>query len=87
MVLSPQPQRRWRRFDAKSLARLATLAHGLPDEILLQTLERLRLTSRRDLLAAAELDPATGAEALTELRRQQASVSYTHLDVYKRQGV
>jgi len=80
VVLSPQPQRRWRRFDAKSLARLATLAHGLPDEILLQTLERLRLTSRRDLLAAAELDPATGAEALTELRRQQALVEIAASD-------
>jgi selenocysteine-specific elongation factor len=74
VVLSPQPQRRWRRFDPKSLARLATLAHGLPDEILLQTLERLRLTLRKDLLAAAELDPVAGADALAELRRQQALV-------------
>ncbi|MCB0125670.1 MAG: selenocysteine-specific translation elongation factor, partial [Caldilineaceae bacterium] len=40
IVLSPHPRRRWRRFDPKVLARLATLAKGAPDEILLQTLGR-----------------------------------------------
>ncbi len=74
IVLSPQPRRRWRRFDPQALARLATLAHGQPDEMLLHTLERLRLATPKALFAAAELDAATGAAALDDLRGQQALV-------------
>ncbi|MEJ5250025.1 MAG: selenocysteine-specific translation elongation factor [Caldilinea sp.] len=74
VVLSPSPQRRWRRFDPNVLTRLQTLARGRPDEILLETLERLRLTTPKALLTHAELDAATGAAALDELRRQRALV-------------
>ena len=75
VVLSPAPARRWRRFDAQVLARLATLAHGQPDEVLLHTLERLRLATPKALFAAAELDAATGDAALDALRQQQALVA------------
>ncbi|MCS6825012.1 MAG: selenocysteine-specific translation elongation factor [Caldilinea sp.] len=74
VVLSPSPRRRWRRFDPNVLARLQTLARGRPDEILLETLERLRLTTPTTLLTVAELDASTGAAALDELRRRQALV-------------
>ena len=74
VVLSPAPQRRWRRFDAQALARLATLAHGQPDEILLQALDRQRLTTPRQLIAGADLDAAAAATALVDLRRQHALV-------------
>ncbi|HHY54220.1 MAG TPA: selenocysteine-specific translation elongation factor [Chloroflexi bacterium] len=74
VVLSPAPQRRWRRFDPQALARLATLARGQPDAVLLHTLDRLLLTTPRQLLAGAELDVATASAALAELRRQHALV-------------
>ncbi|MBO9393674.1 selenocysteine-specific translation elongation factor [Caldilinea sp.] len=74
VIVNPSPQRRWRRFDPRVLAQLQTLAHGQPDEILLQTLERLRLTTPKTLLASAELDTATASAALDTLRRQQALI-------------
>jgi len=74
VIVNPSPQRRWRRFDPRILAQLQTLAHGQPDEILLQTLERLRLTTPKTLLASAELDTATASAALDTLRRQQALI-------------
>lgn len=74
VILSPLPQRRWRRFDPAVLARLQTLARGQPDEILLETLERLRLTTPKALLARAELDASTAAAALDTLRRQQSLI-------------
>jgi selenocysteine-specific elongation factor len=73
-VLSPQPRRRWRRFDPAVLARLATLAHGQPDEVLLHTLDRLRLTTPSQLIARAELDAAVASAALDDLCRQHALV-------------
>jgi selenocysteine-specific elongation factor len=82
----PQPDA-WRRRGAQPgaaaplaalrpqvLARLATLAHGQPDEVLLHTLDRLRLTTPRQLIAGAELDAAVAAAALDDLRRQHALV-------------
>jgi selenocysteine-specific elongation factor len=74
VIVSPTPQRRWRRFDPAVLARLTTLANGQPDEILLHTLERQRLSTAKALLAATELDAATSAAALAELRSQQALI-------------
>ncbi|HAJ35626.1 MAG TPA: selenocysteine-specific translation elongation factor [Chloroflexi bacterium] len=74
VVLNPAPQRRWRRFDAQVLARLATLARGQPEEVLLHTLDRLQLTTLRQLLARADLDAATAAAAFDELRRQHALI-------------
>src|SRR5690606_2425634 len=74
LILSPHPRRRWRRHDPKALARLATLAHGLPDEILLHALERHPLSTPAALIAASEVDAADGAAALDELRSQGAVV-------------
>ncbi len=74
LILSPHPRRRWRRHDPKALARLATLAHGLPDEILLHALERHPLSTPAALVAASEVDAAEAAAALDELRNQGAVV-------------
>lgn len=74
VIVNPSPRRRWRRFDPRVLAQLQTLAHGQPDEIVLQTLERFRLTTPKTLLAGAELDTATAAAALDTLRHHQALV-------------
>ena len=74
VILSPHPRRRWRRHDPKALARLATLAHGLPDEILLHALERHPLSTPAALVAASELESADATAALDELRAQGAVV-------------
>lgn len=74
LLLSPHPRRRWRRHDPKALDRLATLAHGLPDEILLHTLERHPLSTPAALIAASEIDASDGTVALGELRSQGAVV-------------
>ncbi len=68
IVLSPHPRRRWRRFDPAVLARLATLAKGAPDEILLQTLSRQPFLTAKALLGQSELDLQTAQSALDELR-------------------
>ncbi|MEZ4672656.1 MAG: selenocysteine-specific translation elongation factor [Caldilineaceae bacterium] len=67
VILSPHPRRRWRRFDPAVLARLATLAQGAPDEILLQTLSRQPFLNAKELLGQSELDLETGQAALSEL--------------------
>jgi selenocysteine-specific elongation factor len=54
------------------LARFATLSHGAPDAVLLQTLARKPFVEPGALLAASELDAAAGASALDELRSQHA---------------
>ncbi len=68
VVLSPHPQRRWRRFDPLVLARLQTLTNGAPDEILLQTLARHPFLTTKALLAQSELDLAVAQDALAELQ-------------------
>jgi selenocysteine-specific elongation factor len=67
IILSPHPRRRWRRFDPAVLARLATLANGAPDEILLQTLSRHPFVTAKALLGQSELDLKTAQSALDEL--------------------
>ncbi len=55
IVVNPFPGRRHRRFRAEVLERLETLAHGSPEEILLQALERYQPCEVRDLLGQASL--------------------------------
>ncbi|RIK44145.1 MAG: selenocysteine-specific translation elongation factor [Chloroflexi bacterium] len=72
VVVHAQPRRRWRRFDAAVLARFETLAAGAPDDILLQTIERRPFVTARELLAASELDLASGTQALESLQQSEA---------------
>lgn len=74
-VVNPHPQRRWRRFDAAVLARLAALAQGTPEEILLQTLDRQPFATAAQLVAASGLDAQVAAEAVGTLADRQAWVS------------
>ena len=67
VVVDPHPARRHRRFRPEVLARLETLAHGTPEEILLQTLERLGPVPAKALLAQVNLAQAEAAKALEEL--------------------
>jgi selenocysteine-specific elongation factor len=54
-VVNPFPGRRHRRFRPDVIERLETLAHGSPDELLLQTLESRQPGEVRDLLERASL--------------------------------
>jgi selenocysteine-specific elongation factor len=72
VVVHAQPRRRWRRFDPAVLARLKTLAAGVPEDVLLQTLDRRPLVTARELLALSELDLEGGAEALASLQQSEA---------------
>ncbi|MEZ4659199.1 MAG: DNA/RNA-binding winged helix domain-containing protein [Caldilineaceae bacterium] len=66
VVLSPQPRRRWRRFDASVLERFKTLARA-PDEILLQTLARTLTLTPAELMGQSGLDLEIAQDALNEL--------------------
>ncbi len=67
VILSPQPRRRWPRFDPAVITRLQTLAKGAPDDILLQTLARYPFLTAKSLLTQSELDLEVGQDALNEL--------------------
>jgi len=60
-IVDPHPQRRHRRFRSATLERLERLAHGTPEEILLQQLEREQPTEIASLLKQPAL-PSTEAE-------------------------
>jgi selenocysteine-specific elongation factor len=66
-VVNPFPGRRHRRFRPEVIERLETLAHGSPEEILIQDLERQQPCETRDLLARSSLSRQQAAESLQAL--------------------
>jgi selenocysteine-specific elongation factor len=66
-VVNPFPGRRYRRFRPEVIDRLETLAHGTPQEVLLQDLERQQPCETRDLLARSNLSRQEAVEILQEL--------------------
>lgn len=74
VVLNPHPRQRYRRFDPAALERLAVLAKGAPDEILLQTLERSPLLTPHALIAQSGLGVEPAEEALAELTASAAII-------------
>ena len=67
MVVNPFPGRRHRRFRSEVIERLETLAHGTPQEILLQALERRQPAETRDLVARSSLSNRQARESLQTL--------------------
>lgn len=67
IVINPFPGRRYRRFKPEVIDKLETLAHGTPDEILLQDLERRQPREVRDLLKGTSLSRQQAREALQHL--------------------
>jgi selenocysteine-specific elongation factor len=55
VVVNPFPGRRHPRFRPEVLAQLETLAHGTPEEILLQNLERRQPCESQDLVSRSSL--------------------------------
>jgi selenocysteine-specific elongation factor len=66
-VVNPFPGRRHRRFRSEVIERLETLAHGTPEEILLQDLERQQPCEARDLLARSSLSRQQATDSLKSL--------------------
>ena len=66
-VVNPFPGRRYRRFREEVIERLETLAHGTPDEILLQDLERRQPAEVRELLKRSSLPRQQARQALEAL--------------------
>lgn len=78
MIVEPHPGRRHRRFRPEVLARLETLAHGTPEEILLQALETRQPCEARELIKQCGLPGDLAAETLhTLLRNGQVLVMET----------
>ena len=68
-VVDPHPGRRHRRSRPEVLARLETLAHGTPEDILLQTLERQGPLPAPLLVQRSGLPPEEAEAALAELQQ------------------
>jgi selenocysteine-specific elongation factor len=69
-VVNPFPGRRYHRFREEVIDRLETLAHGTPDEILLQDLERRQPAEVRNLLQRSSLSRQEAGQALESLVRE-----------------
>ena len=69
-VVNPFPGRRHRRFRPEVVEQLQTLAHGTPEEILMQDLERQQPCEVRDLLSRTSLARLQAKEALDALVKQ-----------------
>jgi selenocysteine-specific elongation factor len=66
-VITPFPGRRHRRFEAEVIERLETLAHGSPEEVLLQDLERQQPCEMRDLFSRTTLSRQLAKDSLEAL--------------------
>jgi selenocysteine-specific elongation factor len=67
IVINPFPGRRHRRFRPEVIEQLETLAHGTPEEILLQNLERQQPAETRELLSRGSLSRPQAEAALATL--------------------
>ena len=67
VVVDPLPQRKHRRFRQETLQRLERLAHGTPEEILLQELEREQPCELGALMAWTTLSHQEAQQALLSL--------------------
>ena len=86
-VVNPFPGRRHRRFRPEVIERLETLAHGTPDEVLLQDLERRQPCEVRDLYRHTSLSQQQARESLSLLVEDgQVFVLDSGLDASKASG-
>lgn len=74
LVLDPHPGRRHRRFQARIVERLETLAEGTPAELLLQKLERLQPIQPELLFEQSGLAAGVAREAWETLRAEDEVV-------------
>ena len=67
VIVDPHPRRRHRRFRPEVLQRLETLAHGTPEEILLEALRRREPRPARELIQQSGLSQEAAQESLGKL--------------------
>ncbi|MBC7249902.1 MAG: selenocysteine-specific translation elongation factor [Anaerolineae bacterium] len=67
MIVEPHPGRRYRRFRPEVIARLEVLAHGTPEEMLLQTLATQQPCTARELIQRCGLPGEVATETLQNL--------------------
>jgi selenocysteine-specific elongation factor len=67
MILDPAPRRRYRRFRPEVIERLQTLAHGSPEEIVLQALTRREPREVRSLVSELSLPRESTIAALQSM--------------------
>lgn len=75
MVMDPHPKGRHKRFDEAVLTRLASLAHGSPEEVLFQAMQRLGAASPRTVIEQAALGLEVGQAAVESLLASGALIS------------
>ncbi len=83
VVVDPLPRRRHRRFRPELLKRLATLAHGTPEDLLLETLDRLGPVQVRALAAKSSLAIGPLETALQSLLKSGDVFQLPRLDTPK----
>ena len=67
VIVDPHPRRRHRRFRPEVIQRLETLAHGTPEEILLEALRRQEPCPAREFIQRSGLSKEAVPEALGQL--------------------
>ncbi|MFQ6057874.1 MAG: selenocysteine-specific translation elongation factor [Anaerolineae bacterium] len=67
VIVDPHPRRRHRRFRPEVIERLETLAHGTPEEILLEALRRQEPCQAREWIQRSGLSKEAAQEALSHL--------------------
>jgi selenocysteine-specific elongation factor len=70
MIVNSHPGRRYRRFQAGITERLETMAHGSPEEIVLQALEAQQPCEARELVGHSTLPARVASEAIRQLLAQ-----------------
>ncbi|NJN44284.1 MAG: hypothetical protein HC806_05885 [Anaerolineae bacterium] len=81
MVMDPHPKGRHKRFDARVLARLESLATGTPEEILLQAMFALGVAPAVKVIERSSLGETTGKAALDKLIQDGVIFQLKHLQM------
>ncbi|MBN1426955.1 MAG: selenocysteine-specific translation elongation factor [Anaerolineae bacterium] len=75
VILDPHPPHRWRRFKPEVILRLETLVAGMPEDVLLQTLEGHIALTHQQLPALTGLSASEMPDAIHALQIQNAVIS------------
>lgn len=73
-ILDPHPGRRHRRFQARVLQRLQTLAEGAPEDLLLQRLEKMQPVMPDELISQSALAQGDARQAWANLLQTEMVV-------------
>jgi selenocysteine-specific elongation factor len=80
-VVDPTPKRRHKRFNPSRIEELEALLIGTPEEILLQTAQKLGAVSQKDLIISSGLENMTAEKALNILIKENDLVEINEKDL------